>query len=63
MNYVFQFGSVWQELDKLLLGTWLTLRLSGLTMVLGLAVGILGALGKSSSSRAPEGDHARLRRG
>ena len=52
MNYVFQFGSVWQELDKLLLGTWLTLRLSGLTMVLGLAVGILGALGKSSSSRA-----------
>jgi polar amino acid transport system permease protein len=51
VNYVFQFGSVWQELDKLLLGTWLTLRLSGLTMVLGLAVGILGALGKSSSSR------------
>jgi polar amino acid transport system permease protein len=51
VNYVFQFGTVWQELDKLLLGTWLTLRLSGLTMVLGLAVGILGALGKSSSSR------------
>lgn len=51
MNYVFQFGIVWQELDKLLLGTWLTLRLSALTMVLGLAVGILGALGKSSSSR------------
>jgi polar amino acid transport system permease protein len=51
VNSVFQFGSVWQELDKLLLGTWLTLRLSGLTMVLGLAVGILGALGKSSSSR------------
>jgi len=51
MSYVFQFGTVWQELDKLLLGTWLTLRLSGLTMVLGLAVGILGALGKSSPSR------------
>jgi polar amino acid transport system permease protein len=51
VSYVFQFGTVWQELDKLLLGTWLTLRLSGLTMVLGLAVGILGALGKSSSSR------------
>jgi polar amino acid transport system permease protein len=51
VNYVFQFGSVWQELDELLLGTWLTLRLSGLTMVLGLAVGILGALGKASSSR------------
>ncbi|MPZ30646.1 MAG: ABC transporter permease subunit [Rhodospirillales bacterium] len=51
MSYVFQFGIVWQELDKLLLGTWLTLRLSAFTMVLGLAVGILGALGKSSSSR------------
>src|SRR5215471_17257572 len=51
MNYVFQFASVWQEFDKLLLGTWLTLRLSALTMVLGLAVGVLGAVGKSSRSR------------
>lgn len=51
MNYVFQFGSVWPEADKLLLGTWLTLRLSAITMVLGLAVGILGALGKSSRWR------------
>jgi polar amino acid transport system permease protein len=51
MTYVFQFGSVWQELDKLLLGAWLTLRLSVFTMVLGLVVGILGALGKSSHSR------------
>ena len=44
MNYVFQFGAVWQEFDKLLLGTWLTVRLSALTMVLGLGVGVLGAL-------------------
>src|SRR5215471_517161 len=51
MNYVFQFASVWQEFDKLLLGTWLTLRLSAITMVLGLAVGVLGAVGKSSRSR------------
>jgi len=51
MTYVFQFGTVWQELDKLLLGAGLTLRLSGITMVLGLAVGILGAVGKSSRSR------------
>ena len=51
MNYVFQFGTVWPEADKLLLGTWLTLRLSALAMVLGLAVGVLGALGKASASR------------
>ena len=51
MNYVFQFGTVWPEADKLLLGTWFTLRLSALAMVLGLAVGVLGALGKASASR------------
>ena len=51
MNYVFQFGTVWPELDKLVLGTWLTLRLSAMAMVLGLTVGVLGALGKASSSR------------
>ena len=55
MSYVFQWGSVWPEFDKLLLGTWLTLRLSALTMVLGLTVGILGALGKASSSRVVRG--------
>jgi polar amino acid transport system permease protein len=51
MSYVFQFGAVWQEQDKLLLGAWLTLRLSAITMVLGLGVGVLGAVGKSSGSR------------
>src|SRR5260221_13592668 len=51
MSYVFQWGSVWPEFDKLLLGTWLTLRLSAMAMGLGLAVGVLGALGKASASR------------
>ncbi len=51
VNYVFQFGTVWPEADKLLLGTWFTLRLSTLAMGLGLAVGVLGALGKASASR------------
>jgi len=51
VGYVFQFGTVWQEHDRLLLGAWLTLRLSAITMVLGLAVGILGAVGRSSRSR------------
>ncbi len=55
LTYVFQFGAVWQELDKLLLGAWLTVRLSSIAMVLGLAVGILGALGKASHSRLLRG--------
>lgn len=55
MSYIFQWGSVWPELDKLLLGTWLTLRLSAMAMVLGLTVGVLGALGKASPSRVVRG--------
>jgi polar amino acid transport system permease protein len=51
VSYVFQFGTVWRELDHLLLGAWLTLKLSALAMVLGLAVGIAGAQAKVSSSR------------
>ncbi len=53
MDYVFQFGVAWREIDTLLLGAWLTLRLSALAMVLGLLVGVAGALAKASRSRAP----------
>ena len=55
MSYVFQFGAVWQDFDKLLLGAWLTVRLSAITMVLGLVVGMLGAVGKGSRSRLLRG--------
>ncbi len=55
MSYVFQFSTVWRELDHLLLGAWLTLRLSALAMALGLAVGIAGAQVKASSSRILRG--------
>ena len=51
MDYVFQFGVVWREIDALLLGAWLTLRLSALAMVFGLIVGIAGALAKASRYR------------
>ena len=53
MDYVFQFGVAWREIDALLLGAWLTMRLSALAMVLGLAVGVAGALLKASRYRAP----------
>ena len=55
MSYVFQFGTVWREFDHLLLGAWLTLRLSALAMIFGLAVGIAGAQAKTSSWRLLRG--------
>jgi polar amino acid transport system permease protein len=55
VSYVFQFSTVWRELDHLLLGAWLTLKLSALAMVLGLAVGIAGAQAKVSPSRLLRG--------
>ena len=48
MDYVFQFGSVWRELDQLLLGAWLTIKLSAGAMSLGLIVGIACAQAKNS---------------
>jgi polar amino acid transport system permease protein len=52
VDYVFQFGAVWRELDALLLGAWLTVRLSALAMVLGLVVGVAGARATASRWRA-----------
>jgi len=52
VDYVFQFGVVWREFDALLLGAWLTVRLSALAMALGLVVGVAGALATVSRWRA-----------
>jgi polar amino acid transport system permease protein len=51
VDYVFQFGAVWRERDALLLGVWLTVRLSALAMALGLVVGVAGALARTSRWR------------
>lgn len=40
MSYEIQFYDVWRNFDRLLWGAWLTLRLSGIAMLIGLAVGI-----------------------
>jgi len=48
VDYVFQFGLVWRELDQLLLGAWLTIKLSAGAMALGLIVGIACAEAKNS---------------
>lgn len=49
--YQFNFGPVLENLDLLLHGAWLTVRLSFLAMVLGLIVSMLGAVAKTSAIR------------
>jgi polar amino acid transport system permease protein len=51
VDYVFQFGVVWRDIDALLLGAWLTVRLSALAMGLGLVVGVAGALAAAARWR------------
>lgn len=51
MPYEFHFGVVMQGIDKLLLGALLTIKLSALSMMLGLAVGILCAVVLKNGSR------------
>ncbi|MEL6136089.1 MAG: ABC transporter permease subunit, partial [Cyanobacteria bacterium J06628_6] len=51
IDYRFQFQVVWDNRDLLLEGVWLTLRLSSLAVVLGLGVGTLGALARTSGNR------------
>ena len=48
MNYVFQFGTVWRELDLLFAGAWLTIKLSAGAMFFGLIVGVACAQAKKS---------------
>ncbi|MFG1427445.1 amino acid ABC transporter permease [Roseixanthobacter glucoisosaccharinicivorans] len=51
MNYVFQFGEVFNAWQDLLYGAWLTIQLSAMAMVLGLIVAVAGALGKTAGPR------------
>jgi len=52
VRYEFNFRVVFQNLDFLLQGAWLTIQLSVVTMTLGLVVGIVVALGLTSGPRA-----------
>ena len=51
MSYVFQFGTVWREFDQLLLGAWLTIKLSAGAMFFGLVVGVACAEARNSRWR------------
>jgi polar amino acid transport system permease protein len=51
VGYRFQFGVVFAHLDELLLGAWYTVQLSASAMVLGLAIGIAGAMARTQGPR------------
>ncbi|WP_332776802.1 amino acid ABC transporter permease [Polaromonas sp.] len=51
MNYTFQFGDVFAAWPLLLKGTWSTIQLSLLAMLIGLVVAILCAWGKTSGPK------------
>ncbi|WP_293603083.1 amino acid ABC transporter permease, partial [Polaromonas sp. UBA4122] len=51
MNYTFQFGDVFAAWPLLVKGTWSTLQLSLLAMLMGLVVAILCAWGKTAGAK------------
>ena len=51
MNYRFQFQVLWNNWEVLLQGVWLTLQLSAAATVIGLMVGMVGALCRTSGNR------------
>lgn len=51
MDYRFRFDVVWNNLDFLLDGLWLTLVISGLSLLISMAFGLLVALLRLSPSR------------
>ena len=51
MDYSFQFGVVWENLDQLLQGAWLTLLLGSAAFAGGLLIGLLAASVKSYGGR------------
>ena len=51
MGYTFNFIDVWHARDELLLGAWLTIQLSAVSMVLSLLVAVFGALARTSGPK------------
>ncbi len=51
MDYTFHFIDVWRARDELLWGAWLTVQLSAVSMLLSLAIAVVGALGRTSGPR------------
>ena len=52
MDYVFQFGAVWEHRSDLLDGAWLTLRLSSSAFIIGLALAFMLAYARETAASA-----------
>jgi polar amino acid transport system permease protein len=52
MKYTFQYGQVWGYVPYLLGGAWVTLQIAFLAFLGGMAIGLAGALAKTSGNRA-----------
>ncbi|MGH7318932.1 MAG: amino acid ABC transporter permease [Candidatus Rokuibacteriota bacterium] len=48
MAYQFQFEAIWPYAGLLVRGVWLTIQLTSLAAVLGIGLGVLGAMGRTS---------------
>jgi polar amino acid transport system permease protein len=51
VDYTFHFIDVWRAREELLWGAALTVRLSAISMVLSLAIAVVGALGRTAGPR------------
>lgn len=51
MNYVFQFGLVWEHTPRLLAGAWLTIRLSLGALAIGMILAVICAAARQSAPR------------
>ena len=51
MDYSFDFSVIWENIDVLASGAWLTLRMSLLAIAFGLILGIIGSLFRTSGNR------------
>ena len=52
MHYAFHFNVVWDHWRDLAEGAWLTVRLSALAMIVGLALATVCAYGKAAGPSA-----------
>lgn len=55
MAYTFDFSVIWENIDVLLAGAWLTLKISILAIACGLVIGVIGSLGRTSENRILNG--------
>lgn len=55
MSYSFDFSVIWENLDVLLAGAWLTLKMSLLAIAFGLVIGIIGSLFRTSGNKVLNG--------